>query len=106
MEGAAIIDELNGDGNVVAMFSEGVLEHFFSEHIKTYEKEDMEWYIITLSKPDDISGSEISHTVLNQGVAKFYLRRILTIKSSCSPDNILCLFEDEVYKSLFVTTEY
>lgn len=88
VEGIHIIEEVSQDEKgVICMFSEGVLEHYFSEYIKEYNTTDVKWYL------RNFKDREVE---LNRSIAIFFLKRILTTKCSFSPDNVLCLFEDQV----------
>ena len=95
MEGIKIIHEMdeNEEGMSCIIFSEGVLEHYFSEHHKVYNTTDVKWYIQMLNQPE----CNILQQTISRGIAKFFLKRILTRKHSQSMDNVLCLFEDQVY---------
>jgi hypothetical protein len=73
------------------MYCEGILEHFFSKHLSAYFEGDMQWYLNFLAKPNP---SIIGY--ISSDVAKFFLKRVLTIHEASSAENILRLFDDEV----------
>ena len=93
VEGADILEDVCKDDTVHLMYTEGILEHYFSEHIKDHNERDIKWFICMLKE----SGyNKPQKTVCSRGVAKFFLKRILTAKPSESTDNILRFFEDRV----------
>ena len=87
--------ESNSSAKTLIMnhFIEGVMEHFFSEFLKQYNEEDVQWFFDFLSRQDDHSEDMLC---IKPCVAKFYLNRILQKKSYKSTQNILNLFNDEV----------
>lgn len=75
------------------MYCEGILEHFFSKHLSYYNEDDIKWYFNFLADPTHLL---LKSTLITSDIAKFFLKRILTVKKPASQQNILCLFEDKV----------
>ena len=92
VEGANILEEVCKNDTVCVMYAEGILEHYFSEHIEDYNEDDIKWFIGNLN---EFRNNKLQKTI-SRGVAKFFLKRLLTAKPSESTDNILRLFEDKV----------
>ena len=92
VEGANILEEVCKNDTVCVMYAEGILEHYFSEHIEDYKESDIKWFIGNLN---EFRNNKLQKTI-SRGVAKFFLKRILTAKPSKSKDNILRLFGDNV----------
>lgn len=80
------------DKAVIVMYCEGILEHFFSKHLSSYDEVDVQWYLDFIANPNHNS----IKSAISSDTAKFFLKRILTVQNPSSEGNILCLFHDRV----------
>jgi hypothetical protein len=83
MKGISILQTPHVDEAVIVMYCEGVLEHFFSKHLSVYNEADVQWYFNFLANPKH----DTMKSAISSDVAKFFLKRILTIQKPSSGRN-------------------
>jgi hypothetical protein len=96
IKGVSILQSTYEDKEVVVMYCEGILEHFFSKHLSVYDEADMQWFFNFLANPNH----DTIRSAISSDVAKFFLKRILTVQKSSSVRNFLRLFDDRVSAQL------
>ena len=85
-------DDDNFDQKFIQHFIEGVFEHYFSEHLRTYDESDLLWFFNYLLSPK----SDYPKSVIKACVARFFFHRVLLKKEESSASTTLDIFDDKV----------